>query len=191
MATLLLFVVFGLSAQSYVGVNLKGSDGLQPMVSIEGGWDTETLVSPYLQIGIMQGSALAGTNIKIGQSPFYVFGGVGFTLAQETITTEYAVEVDSEGNIEGTAEVESTGTIQILWWNIPVETTGSGPVTGTANVSGTASFTTVDSHMIALPTAEIGFGINMQHLFSKIGYSYVGNGTVNNHGFTFFMGYSF
>lgn len=62
--------------------------------------------------------------------------------------------------------------------------------TGYANVSGTANFDIADSYMVALPTAEIGMGIEMGFIYNKLGFVYVGNGETNNYGFTFSMGAS-
>jgi hypothetical protein len=154
-------ITIGLSAGTTVGINLKGFDNLSPMISAEVGWGSEfNVVSPYLQIGIAQGSALLGMNLKIGKSPAIVYGGAGVTLGTQVI--------NKETNVVGEADVWG-------WATLPVSASGSYE----------------DTVMIVLPTAEIGIGIDQNGLMSKIGFTYVGNGDVNNYGFTFTMAGSF
>ena len=181
----LLIIASGLSAQSYVGINLKGSEGYEPMVSLEAGYDTG-IISPYLQIGLLQGSALVGANVKIGSSPVIAFIGAGVTLAEQVEVTEYSVPVESTG------EVVTRVRTKIYYYNYKIpHVHGRGKGYGDVTTSGTADFTVTDTHLIPLPSAEIGVGIDMSHLITKIGYSYIGNGVINNHGFSVSMGYSF
>lgn len=209
----LMAITFGLSAADInFGANLKGFDNYDPQVSLEIGFgDDANVVSPYLQMGLTQGSMLAGIDISLGKSPAFIFAGAGFTLAEKTIVTSYAVDVASEGTSEVTgsipgektySKVKESSYYNIGWsgisggsqstttnktWSYSDEFTGAG----TASVTGLASFDVSDSMLVVLPTAEIGMGIDMEFLYTKFGFAYIGNGEVNNYGFTVSMGASF
>ena len=162
-----------------IGVNLKGFDDFDPMVSVELGFGNDAVVSPYLQIGVAQASALAGAQIKLGNSPTFLFGGAGMTLAQKTVTTTVT------SNVDGVVDNDATIYRAYDWHEyhiheVEVDSTFEGSVTTTYT----------DSYMVVLPMAEIGAGVDMGGLLSKIGYTYVGNGETNNHGFTFSMALS-